>query len=482
MLKTDVLIIGAGFLGCSLARELSKYKLDIRVLEKGYDLGEGATKANSGVIYPGIHARAGSFKAKANIQGNKMFDDISKELDIPFKRIGSLYVSFHKDSFELFNKKYRNGYLNKAPGIRVIEKDEILEMEPNINKKAIKAIYNPSTGIISPFGMILAFAENANENKVEFDFDTEVISVEKYSNNYYLVNTSKEIYLAKYIVNVAGSFARELEGQVRNEDLVVKPKRGEYFITDKWTGNLINHVVFQAQDNDEGGTLLTPTISGNLLIGPTSKDINSYRKKETTKEGYDHLMRVAKKVLPSFDENTIIGSFAGIRTNIVNLPKEEKDFVVRVSSPRFISAVGIKNPGMTASPYLALEMKKLLIKEGLKLEERSDFNPYRKKQEPFLNLDKNIRDKKIKDNKDYGKVICRCEKITKGDIIDALNRPLAPKTLDGFKMRLRIGMGTCQGSFCTGKMVDIMSEVLNIKPEKVLKNLEGSQIVKGRLK
>lgn len=477
----DVAIIGGGVVGNMTARELSRYKLDIIVLEKEYDVGEGTTKANSGIIHAGFHGRGGSLKGTSSVKGNALYPSLCAELDIPFKQIGSLFVAFHEDGKEHLKKVWDRGTINGVEGMRIIDRDEVLSLEPMMNPRVIQALYAPSTGIISPFDLVVALAESAVMNGVEYSFNTQVISLES-KENYYLLHTNKMDVKAKYVVNTAGGFAGNIEALVKPADLVIKPKRGQYYVLDKEAGTWINHVIYQAQENDEGGTLLTPTVDGNLLIGPTSESVPDFRHTETTKEGLDHLEKVAKKVLPDFDLTKVITNFAGLRANITNVAKEEKDFVIRESAPRFISALGIKNPGMTCSPILSRIIVDLLQKEGLMLEENKEFIVQRTSIKRFLKQEPKEQEKMLFENPAEGRIVCRCEGITEGDIIRAIRRPIGAHSLDGIKKRLRLGMGRCQGGFCTMHAISILSRELDIPAEKVLKNISGSYLVAGGVK
>jgi len=477
----DVAIIGGGVLGNMVARELSRYKLDMVVLEKEYDVGEETTKANSGIIHAGFHPRGGSLKGTACVKGNEMFPKLCEELDVPFEQRGSIFVAFHEGGKEHLKKVWDRGMKNGVIGMRMMETDEVLEMEPLISPKVIQAMYAPSTGIISPFQLVVALAEAAVENGVEYRFNTKVISLES-TDEHYILHTNNKDIKAKYIVNTAGGFAGNIEAFVKPADLVIKPKRGQYYVLDKEAGSWVSHVIYQAQEDNEGGTLLTPTIDGNLLVGPTSESVPDFKHIETTREGLAHVEKVAKKILPNFDMSRIITNFAGLRANITNVVKEEKDFVIRVSASRFVSALGIKNPGMTCSPALSGIIVELLQKEGLILEENRNFISKREGIKKFLEQTPKEQERMLLQNPAEGKIVCRCEGITEGDIIRAIRRPIRATSLDGIKKRLRLGMGQCQGGFCTMHTIDIISKELDIPPQKVLKNTPGSYLIAGGVK
>lgn len=478
-MKYDVVIIGAGILGCLTARELARHKLDILVLDKESDIGEGATKANSGVLYAGFHPRGGSLKGISCARGNQMYAQLCQELDVPMEYVGSLFVAFHEEGMDIIREKMKKGEKNGVTGMRMISGDQAREMEPELSPNVMGAMYAPTTGIVSPFRLVLHTALNAVKNGVEFRFDTKVEHIEE-ERGVYRIDTSKGAVYGEHIVNVSGEGAAELERFVRPRDLVIKPKRGEYLVFD--TPSPIRHVIYQAQEKDEKGTLLAPTVDGNMLVGPTSYKVRSYRDTATSQKGIDHITYVAKKVLPGLDLGKVIASFAGIRANIENVPKEEKDFVVRLSGNRFVSALGIKNPGMTASPYLAGKIAELLFESGLRRESNAAFDPIYRGKPLFLKADPAEQAAMLAENPAYGNAVCRCEGVTEGDILAALDSPLPPHNMNGLKKRLRTGMGRCQGGFCWPEIVDILSRRWQVPPERILKGEPGSPIVKGRLR
>lgn len=478
-MKYDVVIIGAGILGCLTARELMKYKLDVLVIDKAADIGEGASKANSGVLYAGFHPRGGSLKGISCVKGNRMHKDLCKELDVPVDYVGSLFVAFHDEGMQHIEDKVKKGIKNGVPDMKMLTGAEARRLEPMLSERVIGAMYAPTTGIISPLKLVLNTALNAAENGADFQFNTLVTGIEK-EGSQYIIDTDQGKIKADYIVNASGEGAADLERFVRPRDLIIKPKRGEYLVFD--CPSPIRHVIYQAQEHDEKGTLLAPTVDGNMIVGPTSYGIKSYRCNETSQKGIDHITAVAKKILPELDLGTVIASFAGVRANIENLPKEEKDFVIRRSGEHFVSALGIKNPGMTASPYLVEKIIGLLQEEGLPSEKNEYFNPIYRSKPLFLKADAKTQAALLQENPAYGNAVCRCEGITEGDILAVLDSALPPHSLNGLKKRVRTGMGRCQGGFCTAQIIDILSREWKLPPEKILKDGPKSPVVKGRLR
>ncbi len=460
----DVAIIGGGVMGVSVARELSKYKLNVVVLERSYDLGEGATKANSGVLGAGFHPRGGSLKGISCVRGNEMYREIAQQLGIDIQFVGSLFVAFHDDGMKMIEDKYKKGLKNGVQGMSIINGDQARVMQPGLSDQVIQALYAPTIGIINVFQLIVKTAQSAAINGVEFLFDTEVIHLEPQM-EWYRIHTNSGEIRARYVVNTAGEEAAKVESWVRPADLIIKPRRGQFYVFDKSDHGLC-HVIYQAQESDEKGCLLAPSVEGNIIAGPTSENVPSYKNVETTRKGLNHIEKVARKILPNIDIGRVITSFAGVRANIKNVAKEDKDFVIRHSSERFVSALGIKNPGLTAAPYLALLAVNILVDGGLTLEPKQEYQPSLPQMLPVTG----------------GNIVCRCEHVTEEDIIRALQQPLPPKSINGLKKRLRTGMGRCQGSFCTPRIIEILSRYWNVPPEKVMKSIHGSQLVKGKVK
>lgn len=479
--KYDVIVLGAGILGAMIARQLSRYRLKILVLEREGDLGEGATKANSGILYAGFHPRGGSLKGIACARGNEMYTRLCAELDVPMRRTGSLFVAFHPEGEEKIREKYEKGLKNGVPGMEILSGAEARRLEPLLSGRVTQALYAPTTGILSPFALIWAVARSAAENGVEFAFGTEVTGVTCHEDGI-AVQTTRGEYAGDFLVNAAGESAAVIEGWLHPQDLVIKPRRGQYYIFDKHEPPLLRHVLYQAQESDEGGTLLAPTIDGNLIAGPTSDNVPSFRHKETTAEGLAHVERVARKLLPELDMGQVITNFAGVRANIVNVAKEHKDFVVRRSARHVVSLLGIKNPGMTCAPYLAALTEEKLREEGLRCEAKRDFRPTPERQRPFLQETPERQRELFAQDPRYARVVCRCEGITEGDILHILRGPLPPSTLNGLKKRLRVGMGRCQGGFCTPRVLEIMARETGISPERLLKDRVGSVLIKGKVR
>lgn len=481
MQKHDVIIIGAGILGATMARKLSRYDLDVLVLEKEYDLGEGATKANSGVLAAGYHARGGSLKGISGVRGNRMYQEICRELGVKVSFPGSLHCAYSVDGIEELKKKWKRGEENGAEGLRMISGDEARAMQPGLSDQVVGALFAPNTGIIDVFGLLIRTSQSAKINGVEFLFEAEVERILQ-KEDFYEVYTKQGTFSTRFLVNTGGENAALLESYVRPQELKIDPRRGQFIVFDKKESKKFDFVLYQQQETNEKGCLLAPTVEGNIIAGPTSENVSSYQRTETTIHGINHISKIAKKIMPDIDLGSTIATFAGIRTNISNIEKEQKDFMIRISGPRMISALGIKNPGVTSAPYLIEVALEKLQKEGLVLKEKGAYQTILPVRQKFMEAPTELKLQMLKEDPSYGRVICRCEEITEGDLMAVLKEPLPPKSMNGLKKRLRIGMGRCQGGFCTPRVIEILSAAWNVNPKEIVKSAKGSMMVRGRVK
>ncbi len=473
----DVVIIGAGVVGASIARELSKYNLKTCVIDKCEDIAEGTSKANSAIIHAGYDAKPHTLKGRLNARGNAMFDKLAEELDFPFRRNGSLVICFSKDEISKLKELKAQGEANGVPNLRILDREEVLKIDPNICDQVQGALYAPTGGIVCPYEFTIALCENAYVNGVEFKLNTEVKDI-YIKDSHYAVETNNGISEGKIIINAAGLYADEINNMISKKKMKIIPRKGEYCLFDKTTGLLINSTIFQLPTKLGKGVLITPTIDGNLLVGPNAIDIEDKEDLTTTKEGIEDILSKAKRTMKDIPMNKVITSFSGLRAH-----SEEDDFIIgeREDAENFINAAGIESPGLSSAPAIG-EMIKDIIIEKLKPQKNQKFQRIRKGIPRFRDLSNNERNNLIKTNSKYGTIICRCECITEGEIVDAIKRPLGATTIDGVKRRTRAGMGGCQGGFCTAPIVDILARELKIPKTKVNKSKENSNILIGENK
>lgn len=473
----DVIIIGAGVSGSAVARELSRYKIKVGVLEKEEDVCSGTSKANSGIVHAGYDAAEGSLMAKLNVRGNEMMEALARDLDIPFKRTGSLVICLHEEDRPQLQVLYERGGRNGVPGLRILEREELKDMEPNISDEACAALYAPTAGIICPFELNIAMAENAAMNGVEFRFNTEVQDL-KPTEKGWEIHTSQGVCETRYVVNAAGVYADVFHNIVSKNKIHITPRRGDYCLLDKSAGSHVGRTIFALPGKYGKGVLITPTVHGNLLIGPTAVDIEDKEGTNTTKEGLDEIIKKAGMNIKNLPMKQVITSFAGLRAH-----EDGHEFLIgEVEDARgFIDCAGIESPGLTSSPAIG-EMVGNLLRDKMNMEEKEDFISIRKGVLNPDTLDREQRNLLIQEKPEYGNIVCRCEMITEGEIIDAIQRPLGARSLDGVKKRTRVGMGRCQTGFCSPKTMEILARELHIPISEVTKSGGDSGIIRGRNK
>ncbi len=476
----DVAIIGAGVIGSAIARELSRYQANICVIEREEDVCNGTSKANSAIIHAGFDAKPGSLKAKLNVRGNEMMDTLSKELDIPFKRNGSLVVCTKDQDRSGLDDLLEKAKLNGVPGCKILEREELIKMEPNLSDDVTCALYAPTGGIVCPFHMTMAFAENACMNGVSFFLNTKVTDIQKSEEGYTIKtlhtdSNAEEIFEAKVVINAAGVYADELNNMVSENKLHITARKGEYCLLDKDAGTHVSHTIFQLPSKMGKGVLVSPTVHGNLLVGPTALDVEDKEALNTTGEGLGSLAATSALSVKNVPMRQVITSFAGLRAH-----EDGNDFVLGESADAkgFINAAGIESPGLSSAPAIG-EMIAGIAKDILGLTEKEEFIATRKGILHPETLSLEERNELIKDCPAYGNIICRCEMISEGEILDAIHRPLGARSLDGVKRRTRAGMGRCQSGFCSPRTMEILERELSMNMYDVSKNGVGSSFVVG---
>ena len=498
--KYDVIIIGAGVIGAAIARELSRYHLDVAVLEKETDVSFGVSKANSGIIHAGFHAPPDTLKGKLAVPGNRKFDRLCEELDFPFERNGELMVAFSEDEIHTLQFYYDRGKKNNVPYLEMIGKERLLELEPNLNPDVECALYAPSAGVICPYEYCFALIENAKQNGVNVITGEKVIHLEKKGKIFEIKTEKNNKYSALYIVNAAGLFADEIARMVGITNFKIVPRKGEEYLLDRRVGKLVKRVIFPCPTKKSKGMLIIPTVDGPVMVGPTALDIEDKVDFSTTRDGLKQVFNHAQKLVPSIRSTDAITSFVGLRpaatrnysiiSKFFSIIKSftgtkpeyiDGDFIIgRTTVSGFINAAGIQSPGLTASPIIAEHISDALLKDGLKLEKNPAFNPIRKRRVKHLRviLEKKFFhevEKLVKENKKYSNLVCRCENVTEAEIVDAIK--MGHTTLDGIKFATRAGTGRCQSGFCTTRILDLIHQETGIPVEKITKKGPGSEIV-----
>ena len=468
----DVIIIGAGVSGAAAARELSRYKVKVCVIEKEEDICCGTSKANSGIIHAGYDAAEGSLMAKLNVRGNQMIEQLSKELDFPFKKNGSLVICLDDEDKPKLQVLYNRGIANGVKELRILNREELKKMEPNISDEACAALYAPTAGIVCPFNMNIAMAENAYANGVEFKFDTEVRALKPMDKGWE-VHTNTGVFQTQYVVNAAGVYADRFHNMVSEKKIHITPRRGDYCLLDKSAGNHVSKTIFALPGKYGKGILVAPTVHGNLILGPTAIDIENKEGTNTTREGLDQILEKAEMSVKDIPLRQVITSFSGLRAH-----EDGHEFIIGEAEDAkgFIDCAGIESPGLTSAPAIG-EMIAQILKEKMNLEEKDDFVATRKGVLDPNTLSKEERIALIKEKPEYGNIICRCEMITEGEIIDAIRRPLGAKSLDGIKRRTRAGMGRCQAGFCSPKTMEILARERHVSMFEITKSGGNSRIV-----
>lgn len=475
----DVAVIGAGIIGTFIARELSRYKINVVIIEKENDVANGATMANSGIIYEAYHSKPEKVKGSLIPRGNELYDQICEELDVPFKRVGSLVIGFDEEDMQVVKKMYEKAVKTNVPGIRIVNKEEVLQMEPNLNPDINFALYSPTCGIISPFEMAVALAENAVDNGAELLLNSEVTDIKKINGIFKITMNQKHIE-TKYVINCAGIYADKINNMLAVESkLKIFPKRGQYLVLDKTVGNLVNNVILQCKTEKEKGVLLIPTVHNNLMIGPGLEDIEEDDKQalETTSEMIHQIKNKAVKTC-DIPFNQVVRSFSGLKAKV-----EGGDFIIEESQEvqGLINAAGIHSPGLTCAPAVAESVIKIVKgifeRNGEAFIEKEDFNPTRKKVIRFKELTDIEKTEVIKENAQYGRIICRCGSVTEGEIVDAIHRNAGAITVKGVKKRTAATMGKCQGGFCGPRIVEILARELKKEMHEIVYDSEQAYIL-----
>ena len=469
----DVLIIGSGITGCAVARELSRYSASVAVLDRGSDLAEGATKANSGIVHAGYDAVPGTKKALYNVRGAEMYPGLANELGVPYQRCGALVLAFSDEDVKTLSSLKERGEANGVSGLEILGRDELLKIEPNLNPDVISALSVPTSGIVSPYEMAYALADDAALNGVQFFFDEEVVRIRKETDGCFTVQTSENTWHSRTLVNCSGASGADLHNQLSAHKLTMIHRRGQYYLLDRMQDQPFCRTIFQCPSSMGKGVLVSPTVHGNLLLGPTAEDIDDPLDTATTASGLSDIVMKAVKTWPGMSTRTNITNFSGIRAHLTT-----EDFVVGPCEdcPGCFEAIGIESPGLSSAPALAQDLS-LMIAGYLSLTRKETPVPYTAPPLSFHEMSAVQRRQAVDRDPLYGNIICRCETVTEAEIRYAIRRPVGARSIDGVKRRTRAGMGRCQGGFCLPRVASIISEELGIPLQEVTKNGGSSYLL-----
>ena len=479
MMKTDVVIIGAGAVGCAIARELSKYQIQVMVVDKNEDVGGDASKSNSAIIHTGYDASPGTLESQLVVAANPMYPELVKELDVPFKQTGAILPAITQEQFEQLPAIKAKAFLNRVYDIEYLTKEQIIAMEPNINPEVKGGLHIPRESIIDPFILVQALAENANENGVDFLLNTKVTGIQTENGKIKAVETTAGTIETGYVINAAALYCDEIAAMVGKADYKVVARRGQFYILDKNTSCKVEHIVLPIPTKITKGKLMCPTIHGNMLVGPTAEDLDNKTDKSVTTDGLESIVKDVQRLIPNVNIRDTITQYSGLRPN---RNPEGLHVDVYDDLEGYVNLSGVRSTGLTLSVSMCVYVAQLLKEHGCDLVYKEDFKKTRKGIRIFHEMTADEQEEIIKENPRYGNIVCRCETITEGEILDAIHRPLGARSMDAVKRRVRAGMGRCQGGFCGPKVLEILSKELNIPVEQVNKNVAGSYMVSGKMR
>ena len=470
-LRYDVTIIGGGVTGAAVARELSRYQLKTCLVERAEDVCSGTSKANSAIVHAGYDAAVGSVKAKMNVEGNRMMEQLSKDLDFAFRRNGSLVLCFAEEDRPALQALYERGVANGVPDLKIITGDEVRAMEPNVTDEVVAALYAPTGGIVCPFGLTIALAENACDNGVEFKFFTEVTDIKRIEGGYELAVKGQDPITTRFVVNAAGVYADVFHNMVCQDKIKIVPRKGDYCLLDQEAGKHVDKTIFQLPGKYGKGVLVAPTIHGNLLVGPTATDIDDKEGTYTTAAELTDLTKKSAVSVKNIPYRQVITSFSGLRAH-----EASDEFIIGESAEGFFDAAGIESPGLSSAPAIGVYLAEMIAgKAGAG--KKADFIATRKGIPHVAAMSREERAAIIKERPDYGTIVCRCENVSEGEIVDSIRRTLGARSLDGIKRRVRQGMGRCQAGFCTPRTMEILSRETGIPMDEICKNQPGSEMI-----
>ncbi len=474
----DVAIIGAGVIGSMTARELMKYNLSVCVLEKENDVACGASKANSGIVHGGYDPEPETLKAKLNIEGVEKLFETAKMLNAPIKRNGSFVCAFSSEEDEHIKMLYNRGIGNGVPGLEILSGDEARKIEPQLSEEITSVLSVSNAGIVCPYELTIAAMGNAMDNGAVLKTEFAVSSISKNGEGFVITSKEGEKVEAKYILNCAGAYSDKIANMIGDNSFEIIPRAGEYMLLDKMEGKRVSHTIFQVPSKEGKGILVSPTVDGNLLTGPTAAVVKGAEMTITTPEGLAQVSRLAKKSVPSVNFRSVITSFSGVRSS-----EKNGDFIIEASKKdaNFINVAAIDSPGLTSCVAIAEYAVNVLKNSGLELCENKNFDGTRENPHLFREMSDEEKDAFIKEHKEYGKIVCRCETVTEGEIRAAIKRNPPAKDIDGVKRRTRSGMGRCQGGFCGPYVMRLLAEENGIDKKSITKKGNGSEMITSKI-
>lgn len=473
----DIVVVGAGVVGALIARTLSAYRLDVCIVEAKQDVAMAASSANSAIVHAGFDAKEGTLKAALNVRGAEMMEGVCRELGVKYRNNGSLVIAFNDADVEMLHTLLARGEKNGVKGLRILNREELQKAEPHISKNVVAALYAPTAGIVCPYGLTVAAVGNAMDNGAQLRLGFRVTGIEDLGGFFRVSAENGKSVEARYIINAAGLFSDDVAALAGDTSFTVHARRGEYILLDKECGNLVSATVFRTPSKMGKGILVTPTVDGNLLMGPTSLDISDKDDRSTTAEGLSTVMKEAGENVDGLAFGKAITSFCGLRA-----VGSTGDFIINSPSPGFVNVAGIESPGLSSAPAIAEYVVELLRGMGCTLEKKKKWNPNRAPMHAFREASAEEKNEIIRNDPAFGRIVCRCETVTEGEILQAIRQNPRPTDLDGVKRRTRAQMGRCQGGFCSPTIVELLARELKIPFEAVTKNGGGSYINVGKTK
>lgn len=476
MIKTDVLIIGAGAVGCAIARELSKYKLKVLVVDKNEDVGGDASKSNSAIIHTGYDAAPGTLESQLVVAANPMYEKLCLDLDVPFQKVGAILPAVTDEQYEKLPALKEKAFLNRVYDVEYLGREQLLEMEPELNPEVKGGLYIPRESIVDPFLLVVAYAENAQQNGASFLLNTKVTGIHTENGRITGADTTGGEIRADWIINAAGLFCDEIAAMVGKADYTVTPRKGQFYILDRNTSCKVRHIVLPIPTKTTKGKLMCPTVHGNMLVGPTAEDLSDKYDKSTDVAGLESIAKDVRTLVPNVQLRDTITQYAGLRPQR-NPEGLHVDVYPDLSG--YINLSGVRSTGLTASASLGKYVAQQMQSCGLSMELKQDFAEKRQGIRLFRDMSEEERERTISENPLYGKIVCRCETVTEGEIMAAIHSRIPARSVDAVKRRLRAGMGRCQGGFCGSRLLEILSRELHLPVEKICKNQTGSYMVYG---